>query len=149
MTGSGDSKISSLSAFWRCADVRTPQIDRHAQDAPEEADVRSLCPALWKRRATCIYRTRLLRTGWKAETDTKLHLDGLTLDTIWQNLIVYIGDITLEPQRTLDEQIQFDAEQEKRTAEIERLEKLARKETQPRKKLELFEKIQELKNGRN
>lgn len=96
-----------------------------------------------------IYRTRLLRTGWKAETDTKLHLDGLTLDTIWQNLIVYIGGITLEPQRTLDEQIQFDAEQEKRTAEIERLEKLARNETQPRKKLELFEKIQELKNGRN
>ena len=62
---------------------------------------------------------------------------------------MYIGGITLEPQRTLDEQIQFDAEQEKRTADIEQLEKLARKETQPRKKLELFEKIQELKNGRN
>lgn len=96
-----------------------------------------------------VYRTRFLRTGWKTEADTKLPLDGLTLDTISQNIIVYISGITLEPQRTLDEQIQFDTEQEKRTAEIERLEKLARKETQPRKKLELFEKIQELKRAGN
>lgn len=96
-----------------------------------------------------VYRTRFLRTGWKTEADTKLPLDRLTLDTISQNIIVYISGITLEPQRTLDEQIQFDTEQEKRTAEIERLEKLARKETQPRKKLELFEKIQELKRAGN
>jgi hypothetical protein len=88
---------------------------------------------------------RFLSTSWMREDEATLSIEGLSMDTIWQNIIIQIGDIKLDGQNTLEQQITSNEKQEQRQKHIEQLEKLARKETQPRKKLELFDKIQALK----
>lgn len=92
-----------------------------------------------------VYKTRILATSWMSESDARLPLDGLSMDTLWQNIILHIGNFTLEQSNTLEEQLELNTARDKRQKEIERLERLARKEVQPRKKLELFDRIQELK----
>ena len=47
--------------------------------------------------------------------------------------------------RCLEQQIAVDEQRARVQKEIDRLEKLARKETQPKKKFELVQKIQKLK----
>ena len=88
---------------------------------------------------------RFLSTPWMREDEATLSIEGLSMDTIWQNTIIQIGDITLDGQNTLEQQITIDEKQEQLKKHIEQLEKLARKETQPRKKLEMFDTIQALK----
>ncbi len=88
---------------------------------------------------------RFLSTPWIHEDEATLSIEGLSMDTIWQNIIIQVGDIKLDGQNTLEQQITINDKKEQLQKHIEQLEKLARKETQPRKKLELFEKIQEIK----
>lgn len=56
-----------------------------------------------------------------------------------------IGCITVAEGNTLDEQIAVNAEREKLLKEIERLEKKARAENQPKKKFEMVQRINDLK----
>lgn len=65
---------------------------------------------------------------------------------MWENVVVQVGGITVEGDNSLDEQIVLNEEREKLLREIERLEKKARTEIQPRKKQELVQKIKKLKN---
>ena len=74
-------------------------------------------------------------------------LTGLDLDAVWENIVATIGSITVQEGNTLTEQIAIDDERAKLIKQIELLEKKARSEKQPRKKLELFEKIKELKKN--
>ncbi len=67
------------------------------------------------------------------------------LDEVWENVVVQVGGIAVEEGKTLDEQIVVNEQRAKLQKEIERLEKLARKETQPKKKFELVQKIKKLK----
>ena len=69
------------------------------------------------------------------------------MDSVWENLIVRVGGITIQSGNTLDEQIVADEKQAKLDKEIARLEKLARAEKQPKKKFEIVQKIQKLKTG--
>jgi len=89
---------------------------------------------------------RFLATPWMREDEAVLSIEGLSMDSIWKNIVIQIGDITLDGKNTLEQQITIDEKRAQRQRHIEQLEKLARKETQPRKKLELFDKIQALKN---
>jgi hypothetical protein len=88
---------------------------------------------------------RFFHTQWMSEEEANLAIEGLSMDTIWQNIIIQIGNIELDTKNTLEQQITFDEKREQREKHIEQLERLARKEAQPRKKLELFDKIQALK----
>ena len=74
-----------------------------------------------------------------------MQLNGLDLDAAWESLITQIGGIQIEGGNTLDEQININAQREQITKEIARLEKLARKEVQPKRRLELVQKINVLK----
>ena len=74
-----------------------------------------------------------------------MQLNGLDLDAVWESIITQIGVIQIEGGNTLDEQIQKNAQREQIAKEITRLEKLARKEAQPKRKFELVKKISELK----
>ena len=74
-------------------------------------------------------------------------LKGLDLDSVWENLIVRVGGITIQSGNTLDEQIVADEKQAKLDKEIARLEKLARTEKQPKKKFELVQQINKLRNS--
>lgn len=92
-----------------------------------------------------IFHGKLICSNWQPLDDCKIQLNGFDLDAVWEDVIVQIGSIQIEDGNTLDEQIQANAERAKLDKEIARLEKLARKETQPKKKFELVQKINELK----
>ena len=94
-----------------------------------------------------IFHSKLLCGGWMAEEETCLALTGTTLDAVWDNWVRAIGDIHVEEGNTLTEQIALDNERTKLQRQIEKLEAKARSERQPRKKLELFQQLQELKKN--
>ena len=93
-----------------------------------------------------IYHTKLIRLDWKPTDETTIGIIGLNLDTVWENIIKAIGEIQVQEGKTLMEQIQDDEQRTKTLKLIADLEKKMAKETQPRKKRELFEQIKRLKN---
>lgn len=93
-----------------------------------------------------VYHTKLIKSAWNSTTDIDIRLSGLNLDTVWENIIKEIGKIQVQDGKTLTEQIQDDEERAKILKQIADLEKKLAKETQPRKKRELFEKMKKLKS---
>lgn len=96
-------------------------------------------------RKLAIYHSKLIQTDWMPADNCTVALKGLDLDSVWENLIVQVGGITIQQGNTLDQQIVADEKQAKLEKEIARLEKLARAEKQPKKKFELVQQIQKLK----
>ena len=92
-----------------------------------------------------IYHTKLLQTPWRDPADLTLAIKGLTMDAVWENVIVQVGNIRLQTGNTLDQQIAIDEQRAKLKKEIARLEKLAWAEKQPKKKFELVQRINMLK----
>lgn len=92
-----------------------------------------------------VYRSKLIQTEWKPKESLSVQLEGLDLDAAWDNIIVQIGGIQMEQGKTLEEQIAHDEKRAKIQAEIKRLDKLARGESQPKKKFELAQQINKLK----
>ena len=94
-----------------------------------------------------IYHTKLITSAWQLTTHNSLliTIKGLNLDAVWENIVTHIGQIEVADGNTLAEQIVADDAHVKLIKQIELLEKKARAEKQPRKKLELFEKIKVLK----
>lgn len=90
------------------------------------------------------YRQKLLQTNWKPKESLTVELKGLDLDKAWENIIVQVGSIQIAEGNTLDEQIFADEKRAKLQKEIDRLEKLARAEKQPKKKFELVQKIKSI-----
>ena len=84
---------------------------------------------------------RYFSTPWVNREDAAIQLKGLDLDTVLDNIIKDIGNIQIEDGNTLGQQIEIDAQRDKLEKEIARLEKLARKEAQPRRKYGLVQKI--------
>ena len=91
------------------------------------------------------YYKKLLQTEWKQADSLSVELKGLTLDTVWENIIIQVGNIQIESGNTLDEQIEIDDRGQKLEKEIVRLEKMARKENQPKKKFEIVQEINKMK----
>ncbi len=79
------------------------------------------------------------------QSTIQIELHGLDLDRVWENVVVTVGDVTVEKGRSLDEQIVEDEKRQKLEKEIARLEKLARAEKQPKKKFELVQQVNKLK----
>ena len=92
-----------------------------------------------------VFHTKLMQTEWFEKEELSLELKGLNLDTVWENIIVQIGGLTVEQGNSLDEQIVIDEQRNKLQKEIARLEKLARTEKQPKKKFELVQEINKLR----
>ena len=88
-----------------------------------------------------IYHNKVMSTDWSAKENLSVSLKGLNLDAVWQNVIVQIGEIQIEQGKTLDEQIAIDEKRAKLQKEINKLERLARAEKQPKKKFELVTKL--------
>ena len=91
------------------------------------------------------YHTKLMETDWKPKDDLSIELKGLNMDAVWENIIVQIGGITIDQGNTLDEQIAVDEQRIKIQKEIDRLTKAAKNEKQPKKKFELAQRINKLK----
>lgn len=92
-----------------------------------------------------VYHTKLIKSDWKSTTETDIRLSGLNLDTVWENIIKDIGEIQVQEGKTLTEQIADDERLAKLKKQIEELERKCRAERQPRRRLELYEKLTTLK----
>lgn len=90
-----------------------------------------------------LFHTKLLASPWGEEPE--IELSGLDIDAVWDNLVKKIGDVKVKEGNTIEEQLYYDEERAKLLKQIEVLEKKVRAEKQPRRKLELFEELQELK----
>ena len=91
-----------------------------------------------------VYHTKLIQSEWNKTSDCTVTLRGLDLSAVWQNVVMQVGDIQVEEGHSLEQQIEVDELRAKIHSEIDKLEKLARKEVQPKKKFELVQKIQQL-----
>lgn len=93
-----------------------------------------------------IYHTKLIQSEWQKTDSCTITLRGLDLAAVWQNVVMQVGSIEIEEGHSLEQQIVVDERRAKVQAEIDKLEKLARKETQPKKKFELVQRIQQMRN---
>lgn len=96
-----------------------------------------------------IYETRLLKSDWKNEEGFSLKLNGLDLDSVWDNFVTQVSGIDVQDGNTLIEQINVEAEKEKLRKQIEELELKARKEIQSKKKFEMVQRINQYKERLN
>lgn len=88
-----------------------------------------------------IYETRLLKSGWKNEEEISLKLNGLDLESVWNNFVIQVSGIDVQAGNTLTEQINVEAEKEKLRKQIADLELKARKEVQAKKKFEMVQRV--------
>ena len=91
-----------------------------------------------------IYHTKLIQSQWQKTADCTVTLRGLDLSAVWRNIVTQVGGTQIEEGHSLEQQIAVDEQRARVQKEIDRLEKLARKETQPKKKFELVQRIQSL-----
>ncbi len=91
-----------------------------------------------------VFCEKLFTTEWMPETKASIELSGLNFDDVWENIIKKIEGGEWNNDLTLEENIEIKEKQEKLQKEIERLEKLARKEVQPKKKFELVNQKRKL-----
>ena len=93
-----------------------------------------------------IYHTKLMQTDWKSSDEQRIELQGLNLDKAWENIVIAVGGVNIEEGNTLDRQIETDEKKRKLEREIDKLEKQARVELQPKKKFELVQEVKKMKN---
>lgn len=96
-----------------------------------------------------IFHTKLMQTDWKPAEQYSIELRGLSLDTVWENIVIDVGGFSMEQGNTLDEQIEINEKRQKLEKEIAKYEKQARAERQPKKKFEFANKVKELKRALN
>ena len=90
-----------------------------------------------------IFHTKLMTSPWGLEPEVVL--SGLDIDAVWENLVKMVGDVEVEEGNTLEEQIHYDEARAKLLKRIEELEVKSRSEKQTRRRLEMFEELQELR----
>ena len=92
-----------------------------------------------------VYQTKLLYSDWKSNSEIDIHLNGLNLDFIWLNIVEQVSGIIVKNGNSLDEQIAVEVEKAKLIKQIDDMEKQARKETQSKKKFDMFQRMKEYK----
>ncbi len=96
-----------------------------------------------------VFCEKIFTTSWIHETKAKLELKGLNFDEVWENIIKQIEGGEWDSNLSLSENIELKEKKEKLKKEIDKLEKLARKEIQPKKKFELVNKKRKLEEELN
>ena len=100
-------------------------------------------------RQLAVYHSKLYRTKWMKENNLSLTLVGNTLDEIWDDLVRQIAvsseAVLKQEGQTIDEQLKTQDEIDRLNTLIKRIEAAAWKEQQPKKKFELYTRLQEYK----
>lgn len=91
------------------------------------------------------YKRFFVSSPTPSDTLPPLHLEGFDLDTVWENLILNVGNFKLDEGYSLLEQIDLNARRDKIKAQLEDLQNRAYKAKQPHTKMELIQKINLLK----
>jgi hypothetical protein len=97
-----------------------------------------------KKAKLAVYHTKLMQGEWMPIDELSVPLTGLSMDSVWENIVIQIGNVEMEQGNTLDEQIRRDEERAKLQKQIEALEKQAWNEKQPKRKFELAQEIKNL-----
>ena len=87
-------------------------------------------------------------TNWKPEGELSLQLDGLTTDAVYESFVRQIAGDKLSAAgaaEDLQASVERDLRRQKLEKEIAKLEKQARTEKQPKKRFELYQRVQGLK----
>ena len=92
---------------------------------------------------------RYYSTDWLDEDDLPVHLEGLTLDAVYENFVRQIAGEALAEENgtTLKEGVEQQKQREQIEKQIATLEAKIRKEKQPKKKFEFVQKLNELKDS--
>ena len=87
---------------------------------------------------------RYYSTDWTDENLLPVHLDGLSMDTVYENFVRQIAGEALADENgtTLKESIEQQKQREQVEKQIATLEAKIRKEKQPKKKFELAQELQ-------
>ena len=100
-------------------------------------------------RQLAVYHSKLYRTKWMKGNNLSLTLAGNTLDEIWDDLVRQIAvsseAVLKQEGQTIDEQLKTQDEIDRLNTLIKRIEAAAWKEQQPKKKFELYTRLQEYK----
>lgn len=96
-----------------------------------------------------VFCEKVFTTEWMPETKASIQLTGLNFDDVWENIIKKIEGGEWNNDLSLEENIVLKEQKEKLQKEIEKLEKLARKESQPKKKFELVRQKRKLEEELN
>lgn len=94
-----------------------------------------------------VYHTKLLQTPWREPDSLSLAIQGLTMDAVWENVIVQIGGIQVQEGNTLDQQIAQDEQKAKLEKEIVALERKMHREKQLNRVIEYNAKLRKLRNA--
>lgn len=92
-----------------------------------------------------LYYNKLYRSEWIMST-SEVEINGLNMDSIWENLVKSLECGEWSDELSLDENLAVHEHRLKLEKEIARLEKQARNEKQPNKKFELVQKIKKMRN---
>lgn len=96
-----------------------------------------------------VYHTKLYTAPWQHLTpnaSSLIPLKGLNLDTVWQNIVAFVGELEVAEGNSLTEQIRVDEERTRLMRQIESLERQMRSTSQPRRQRELYSEIKKLKS---
>ena len=96
-----------------------------------------------------VFCEKVFTSDWMLETNATISLSGLNFDEVWENIIKRIEGGEWNNNFSLEENIELKEKKEKLQKEIDKLEKLARKEVQPKKKFELVSKKRKLEEELN
>lgn len=92
-----------------------------------------------------IYHIKVMQTEWKPTENQQIELQGLNLDTVWENIVKSLECGVWNEELSLDENLALHEQQEKLQKQITKLEKQARAEKQPKKKFEIVQQLKKLK----
>ena len=92
---------------------------------------------------------RYYRTEWMDEAELPLHLEGLTLDAVYEHFIRQIAgnNLSAGENTTLKERIEQQKQREQLAKQIAVLEARIRKEKQPKKKFELVRELKKIQES--
>lgn len=96
-----------------------------------------------------LYYHKLYKTSWMPLEELKLDAQGLNLDSIWEGFIEQIAlqveAVPADDRLSVDEKLLKQEKILKLQKEMENLERLSRKEKQPKKRFDLYTKLQAVK----
>lgn len=96
-----------------------------------------------------VYRGRLYTSQWVYKTDVSLSLSGDTLDEIWNDLVQQIAisskELLKRKNLSIDEQLEDQNEIDRLNKLIQKTEAAAWKKQQPKKRFDLYTKLQRYK----
>lgn len=97
-----------------------------------------------------VYHSKLYRTDWMKKQELSLRLSGNTIDEIWDNLVRQIAvtseAVLKQENQSIDVQLKIQDEIDRLNKLIKKTETAAWKEQQPKKRFELYTRLQEYKN---